>query len=218
MISMGIYVWLLHFLLVIKLILCTLADKCYVSGNIKILRGYRCFADSQMYFNITAIHHHLCRSRCITNRQCLFLQYKIEENYCIVANGPCLWLEPDTNYNITFIRTNPVENAWIGFPMWKLKMLRVDLNLASLGESCLLLDDFTFNLIFCQEIPTVVVYNRYSMAVASDMGRRNISMYNQDARCRGSLSPVETPFPTEQYKAAIWITTAHHNLFVSWWR
>ena len=102
--------------------------------------------------------------------------------------------------------------------MWKLKMLRDDLNLASLRDSCLLLDDITFNLIFYQQMPIVVVYTRYSMAMASDMGRRNISMYNQDARCRGFLSPVETPFPTEQYKAAIWITTAHHNLFMSWGR
>ena len=130
MISMGIYVWLLHVLLVIKLILCTLANKYYVLRNIKILPGYRCFADSQVYINITAIHHHLCRSRCITNKQFSFLQCNIEENYCIVANGPCPWLEPDKNYNITFIRTNPVEKCldWVSYVEVK--------NAARRPESC----------------------------------------------------------------------------------
>ena len=105
----------LHFLLVIKLVLCTSASKCHLLGNIKILSGYRCFADSQVYFNISPNHPHLYRSRCLTQKQCSFVLYNIAENYCVVSNGPCLWLEPDTNYYITFIRNNAVEKCldWV---------------------------------------------------------------------------------------------------------
>ena len=132
LISMDIYVWLLHFLLVVKLILCTLTDKCYVLGNIKILLlGYRCFSDSQVYFSITATNPHLCISRCIANKPCAFVLYSIEGNYCIIANGPCLWLEPDTNYNITFIRMNPVEKCLEWFPYVEVK------NAARRHDTCL---------------------------------------------------------------------------------
>ena len=115
------HVWLLRVLISIKLIFCALANECHILGNIKILLGYHCFADNQVYFNITKTPPHICRSRCITDYQCSFIQYNIVEGYCLVANGPCLWLEPHINYNLNFIRTNAVEKCLDWVPFGKVK-------------------------------------------------------------------------------------------------
>ena len=112
---MAAYVSLLRFLVAITVLLCALASKCHTHGNIKILSGYHCFSDNQRYLKIIATHHHLCRPRCLANKQCSFVQYNKADKYCLLANGPCLWLEPDTNYDITFMRTNSVEKCldWV---------------------------------------------------------------------------------------------------------
>ena len=112
---MAAYVSLLRFLVAITVLLCALASKCHTHGNAKILSGYHCFSDNQRYLKIIATHQHLCRPRCLANKQCSFVQYNKADKYCMLANGPCLWLEPDTNYDITFMRTNTVEKCldWV---------------------------------------------------------------------------------------------------------
>ena len=92
------------------------------------------------------------------------------------------------------------------------------LTLAFPMDTYLPLDDFTFNQIFYQEMRMVMLYTQYSTVMTPEMGLKNSLTYGRDARSRGSFSSVETPFPMEHYKVAIFITTAHHNLFISWGR
>ena len=97
---MTAFVGPLRFLMVIEVIPCALTNECHtVVDNTKILPRFHCFTDSR------STHHHLCRLRCLINKPCSFVQYNTVENHWLVANGPCLWLEPDTNYNVTFMRT-----------------------------------------------------------------------------------------------------------------
>ena len=60
----------------------------------------------------------------------------------------------------------------------------------------------------------VMVYTQYSMVLTPDMGLKNSLMYNQDAMCRGYLSPVGTPFPLEQYRVAIYNNGSPQPIYV----
>ena len=102
-------------LYLMNLFLCTLSSKCNVFSNIQVIPGYRCFADRQVYYNITPTHHYSCRHNCITNKLCLYILQHVTKKYCIVSNGPCLWLEPDTDYNVMVIRAKPAHECleWV---------------------------------------------------------------------------------------------------------
>ena len=102
-------------LLWMNLFLCTLSSNCNVLSNIQVIPGYRCFADRQIYSNITPTHHYSCRHNCITNKHCSYVQHHVVKNYCLVSNGPCLWLQPGTDYNVTVIRKKSVDECveWV---------------------------------------------------------------------------------------------------------
>ena len=106
-----------HFLsfLLMNIFLSTFSSNCNVLYNIQVIPGHRCFVDRQVYLSITPTHHYSCRHNCITNKRCSYVQHHVVRNNCIVSNGPCLWLEPDTNYNVTVIRTKSVEECvkWV---------------------------------------------------------------------------------------------------------
>ena len=105
----------LKYFLLINFFSGTLSSYCNILRNVHVIPRHRCFADKQVYSNITPIHHYSCRQNCITNKRCLYVQHHVVRNYCIVSNGPCLWLEPDSDYNVTFIRTKSVDNCvkWV---------------------------------------------------------------------------------------------------------
>ena len=104
----------LKYFVLMNLFLGTLSSYCNILRNIHIPE-HRCFADMQVYSNITPIHHYSCRQNCIMNKSCSHVQHNVIRNYCPVSNGPCLWLEPDADYNVTFLRTKYADDCvkWV---------------------------------------------------------------------------------------------------------
>ena len=98
-----------------NIFLCTFSSNCEVFQNIQVIPGYRCFADRQVHYNITPMHHYSCRHSCITNKLCLYILQHVTRNHCLVSNGPCLWLEPDTAYSLTVIRRKYAQECveWV---------------------------------------------------------------------------------------------------------
>ena len=65
------------------------------------------------------------------NKHCSLVEVNMIENYCHLAKGPCLWLEPHTDYKLTFIRTKAVDKCIEWLPHGKVK------NAARTINSCL---------------------------------------------------------------------------------
>ena len=93
-----------RYMVLMNLFLCILSSNCNVFSTIQVIPGYRCFADKQMFYTITPAHHYSCTLSCITNKRCLYVLHHVVRNYCLVSNGPCLWLEPDPDYNVVVYR------------------------------------------------------------------------------------------------------------------
>ena len=102
----------LRYFLLMNLFRSVLSSNCNVFSTTP---GYRCFADKQVLYNITPTHHYSCRLNCIMNKRCLYALHHVVRNYCLVSNGPCLWLEPDTNYTVTVYKAKPAHEyvEWV---------------------------------------------------------------------------------------------------------
>ena len=99
------------------------ATICHMDGNIQLIPGYRCYADRQVYLysKMTPIHPFSCRYSCIMNAHCSFVEFNVIENSCLLATGPCLWLEPHTDYQTMFIRTKSGDQCIKWLPRGKVK-------------------------------------------------------------------------------------------------
>ena len=105
----------LGYFVLMNLFLCILSSNCNTFSTIQDIQGYRCFADKQVLYNITPTHHYSCRLNCITSKRCLYVLHHVVRNYCLLSNGPCLWLEPDPDYNVMVYRAKLADECveWV---------------------------------------------------------------------------------------------------------
>ena len=112
---MAYVVYYLKSFFIMRQFLYALSSTCNILSNIQVIPGYRCFVDMHVYLNITPMHRYSCRQNCIMNKRCSYVQHNVVRNYCIVSKGPCLWLQPDTDYNVTIIRRKSMDQCvkWV---------------------------------------------------------------------------------------------------------
>ena len=192
------------------------AGTCHMVGNIQLISGYRCYADRQVYFNTTLMHPFSCRYSCKTNKHRSFVEFNVIENYCLLGNGPCLWLEPHAEYQTTFIRTKAVHHCIEWLPLGKVK------NAARKIDSCISYNNIctverlhmSSNILPGNGVGGTVYSVLNGVKYAKDS--QSFLMYSQVARCPGYLTPVVIRSQLGQSRVVVCKATTVPNQS-TWW-
>ena len=65
-------------------------------------KGQRCVTDTEVYSNKTVLQHH-CTWLCISDPNCLVINFKMKDNHCLFSQRPCLYVESNVDFVTTFM-------------------------------------------------------------------------------------------------------------------
>ena len=103
--------------LVILLNLCAVSSSsnCIVKYTNELFAGYRCITESEYYRSIPDVHFYMCRYICVTSGDCSITNYNTAEKLCLISNDPCIVLQEDTDYEVSYISSRKRDSCiqWV---------------------------------------------------------------------------------------------------------
>ena len=95
----------------------TSSNKCSTTRHMHLFRGYRCpdFGGNAIYSNFTPVHSHLCLYNCMMRKQCLNINENLPKGYCLLSQGLCMHLVPDSDFQVTFFIPSNTDHCLV----WK---------------------------------------------------------------------------------------------------
>ena len=60
--------------------------------------GQRCITDTEVYRNLSAVPQERCMWHCLRDTSCMVINYNEAVRYCLLGQGPCVSLEPESGF------------------------------------------------------------------------------------------------------------------------
>ena len=75
--------------------------------------GQRCITDTEVYRNYTDLPQERCMWHCLRDLSCNVINYNDGGSYCLVGHGPCVSLEPDSDFLAIPITIDEPCMSWV---------------------------------------------------------------------------------------------------------
>ena len=107
------------------------SSKCDPTSPMRIFPGYWCMNEDTVSSNVTLRHPYSCRYDCMVMKWCSVIIENVANNYCLLSNGTCMYLVPDNDFQVIYVKPSRTEGCLI----WKLN--RESSNPARAHNTCI---------------------------------------------------------------------------------
>ena len=75
--------------------------------------GQRCITDTEVYRNHTSVPQERCMWHCLWNTSCTVINYNAVDSYCLLSQGNCVSLEPESDFIAIPLTMQEPRLTWV---------------------------------------------------------------------------------------------------------